>query len=130
MSVRQGIGVDEDFVPRSLAEIQADIVPKKDWWTDDIAWTDNWPTVPGTYWFYGDMYGELNRFDYHICKVWAISNGIAYVTEGTFMHKAEGALGIFAPITFPGLPGGKLPTSIKDAIARVGAGKFKKEQPR
>jgi hypothetical protein len=75
-------------------------------------WTSKWPTKPGRYWFYGWPYGrpyevisnkpippELNHVD-----VWKVSNGLAYVRDGNFWDKNQGAVGLFIPAGLPVLP--------------------------
>ena len=68
-------------------------------------WTKQWPTEPGHYWFYGwrfrdrDHKPELNFVD-----VWKISNGIALVTKGHFLYKAEGGEGYWMPAETPAPP--------------------------
>jgi hypothetical protein len=64
-------------------------------------WTLTWPTKPGRYWFFGDMYGDVSKYDYHMVMVRRISNGVLYVTEGVVMYKAERAKGLWCPCIPP-----------------------------
>jgi hypothetical protein len=59
-------------------------------------WTTAWPTEPGRYWFYGDMYGDLSQFDYHMVLGRRIANGVLFVTEGIIMSRGASADGIWA----------------------------------
>jgi len=63
----------------------------------EIQWTDQIPTVPGLYWFYGDdQWGQMcqppSKFhpELHVVKVHRIRNGYMYVAEGNFMFGGHG----------------------------------------
>lgn len=69
------------------------------------SWTDQWPTEPGYYWYYGT---RDTRFDTSpslgVCEVRRISNGFAYILDGHFLFECEGK-GRFLSMPEPELPG-------------------------
>lgn len=70
-------------------------------------WTSEWPTTPGYYWFYGWCWPgwrheRISKLLYVEAK--RTSNRIAYVTEGHFLYRAEGAEGVWQPVQAPELP--------------------------
>lgn len=69
-------------------------------------WQDEWPTEPGRWWFYGYRFGRKGEKAPELCfvKVFRISNGIAYITHGHFLHKEEGAVGKWQKAILPELP--------------------------
>ena len=66
-------------------------------------WTDETPTEPGKYWFYGSIYNE-ERKELHYVKIIKISNGVTYVREGHFLYPKKECNGVWQPITLPELP--------------------------
>ena len=68
-------------------------------------WTTEWPTEPGHYWFYGWCFRDRDKpAKFHCVEVWKLQKGRAYVTDGHFLYKAEGAEGVWQPVEFPELP--------------------------
>lgn len=74
-------------------------------------WQDEWPTKPGVWWFYGWCFGKrgLNKDrEPELCLVKVSgplgSGGFAYVTNGHFLYKAEGAIGTWQEALLPELP--------------------------
>lgn len=57
-------------------------------------WSSEWPTEPGRYWFYGYLWGEAKP-EMFMIEVWKISNGVSYVTKGTFIYKND-AIGLWS----------------------------------
>ncbi len=71
-------------------------------------WTDEWPTKPGMYWFYGyrSSFSKTYRkkpelFSVRVAKG---ANCVIYVADGQFLFKGEGAVGKFTPMVMPELP--------------------------
>lgn len=70
-----------------------------------VNWTKEWPTCPGYYWFYGWCFrGRHRKPELHYVKVRRIANGLALVTNGHFLYKAEGGDGYWSPAITPALP--------------------------
>jgi hypothetical protein len=73
-------------------------------------WTWDWPTEPGEYWFYGWRWGPggLNGTKpAEMCLVKArlsATGSVFYVTNGHFLHKAEGAKGKWRKANVPSPP--------------------------
>ena len=67
-------------------------------------WTKEWPTTPGQYWFYGRRSSMRDKDDLFYVQVRKIQNGVTYICEGSFLFEAEGAKGVWQPITLPELP--------------------------
>ncbi|MHA2063251.1 MAG: hypothetical protein ACXABY_02600 [Candidatus Thorarchaeota archaeon] len=65
-----------------------------------MKWTNEWPTNPGWYWFYGNKYGEATA-EIGIVRVIKVSNGVAHTLDGHFMFKADGHKGVFQSIPTP-----------------------------
>jgi hypothetical protein len=71
-------------------------------------WTEEWPTEPGYYWFYGWCWrseirdGKAPRFFY--VRVRPCSNSMMYVTDGHFMYEEEGGYGLWSKAQLPELP--------------------------
>jgi len=72
-------------------------------------WTTEFPTEPGTYWFYGYRYGKVSCG--HTCdpelmlvEVWEISNGLMYVASGQHMFKSEVECPHFCEAELPEFP--------------------------
>lgn len=62
-------------------------------------WTEIWPVEPGHYWFFGWCSESLV-----LVKVSRTMNSIAYVGDGCFIYRGEGALGLWKRAELPGLP--------------------------
>lgn len=71
---------------------------------DNLAWTEEWPTEPGTYLYYGD-YGKSNHEDYkprlQLCTAKLAGppdkRCLTLVASGCFLYKSE-QTGMFARI--------------------------------
>jgi len=67
-------------------------------------WSEEWPTEPGLYLFYGDRFKKadnpLFKPDFFLCKVRAASNAMMYIAGDNFMYESQG-YGVFKPITEP-----------------------------
>ncbi len=75
----------------------------------DEDWTKDWPTEPGYYWFYGwcfRQWGETRDRppEWHFVKVRRTANSLALITDGHFLHKAEGGEGRWIPANMPKPP--------------------------
>lgn len=68
-------------------------------------WQSEWPTEPGFWWFYGKCF-KGNTDDWHFVKVvkTSQSGNFAYITDGYFLYKEEGAAGQWTKARFPDLP--------------------------
>lgn len=67
-------------------------------------WTQEWPTEPGMYWFYGQRYQE-KRVELCFLRVWESANSLFLVCEGNIMYKSEaGPVAWFRKIDAPPLP--------------------------
>ena len=70
-----------------------------------MEWTLKWPEISGYYWFYGWCFRERNHEpELHYVKVRRIANGVALITNGHLLYKAEGAYGMWATAELPTLP--------------------------
>jgi len=76
-------------------------------------WTKHWPTEPGYYWFYGWCFSydydvrtrqKPYPIKHYFVEARKVSNGVLYVTDGHFLSKAEGALGIWCVAELPAPP--------------------------
>ena len=70
-------------------------------------WTEEWPTARGWYWFYGqtsrmmwDMMPEYMSVRVHLDARYKP----VYVANGRFLHKAEGARGLWTSMVTPEPP--------------------------
>jgi len=57
-------------------------------------WTNEFPTKPGWYWFYGYRWGRIScgheeKPELMTVKVSTIKNGFLYVADGQFMFESE-----------------------------------------
>lgn len=71
------------------------------------AWSSEWPTEPGWYWFYGNYAGERASGMKPMLRPMEarqISNGIMYIGWGTFLYKHEFGTAQFLPLTEPQPP--------------------------
>lgn len=72
-------------------------------------WTNQWPTEPGEYWFYGWCWGSRAR-DPQMHFVRASRTGppehpgLVVVTDGHFLWQSEGGLGLWCPAKLPDAP--------------------------
>ncbi len=72
-------------------------------------WTEEWPTEPGWYWFWGYPYGKKkskhdlgdNEPRLNIVRVAKISNGVMYVREGSFWGPSKKVSGMFTKAILP-----------------------------
>ena len=69
-------------------------------------WQHEWPTKPGMYWFYGwcfkkSPFKDVEEPEMYLVIARKISNGMMYVTNGHFLHKQEGAEGMWSEATLP-----------------------------
>lgn len=73
-------------------------------------WTDEWPEERGWYWFYGwrSKYSAIDnplKPDLYAVKVRRSGNDHAiYIADGNFLHKQEGARGLWRKMDMPELP--------------------------
>jgi len=75
-------------------------------------WTEEWPTEPGRYWFWGQPHYGLRDLDPQLYAVIAheTPHGLAYVADGSLMYKGGGGWGVWYPAVVPDPPrdeGGK-----------------------
>lgn len=72
------------------------------------SWTPEWPTKPGSYWFYGYRFCRFDEADKpELCFVQVRMSGNKkpmYVTHGHFMYKEGGASGLWQKAVLPELP--------------------------
>lgn len=74
-----------------------------------IVWTTEWPTSPGIYWFYGDLFGRKNRRDdlriqMHLVRCHQGANGLVFVSDiNSFVFKSE-AVGVWTTAVLPDVP--------------------------
>ncbi len=68
-------------------------------------WTQEWPTEPGMYWFYGQRYDE-KQVELCFMRVWrAGDNSLFFICEGNVLYKSEaGPVAWFRKIDAPPLP--------------------------
>jgi hypothetical protein len=72
-------------------------------------WTDEWPTDPGRYWFYGwrssFSFDDGRKPELFACKAMQSANGrMTIICEGAFLYREEGAEGYFLPCLTPEPP--------------------------
>jgi hypothetical protein len=72
-------------------------------------WTQEWPTKPGFYWFYG-ISKFLAQFPNHkpelvLMEVREISNGVIYSTRGQFLFKSNIKIAWFRKAKLPDTTG-------------------------
>lgn len=69
-------------------------------------WTDEWPSEPGWYWFWGQPHYGLRSLDSELysVRVYETSTGLAFVAEGDFMYRGGGGRGLWCPAVLPDLP--------------------------
>ena len=67
-------------------------------------WAIEWPKEKGTYWFFGQCFGD-GEIKMYLVEVWKDGAGsFAYVTNGHFLYKAEGAKGQWMKAVLPEPP--------------------------
>lgn len=71
-------------------------------------WKNEWPTEPGSYWFYGWPYG-IGQFkketpELNYVEVRKVTNGMMVVNSGAFWYKSEGWIGMFSKVDIPEFP--------------------------
>ena len=70
-----------------------------------MKWTTTWPTQPGLYWFYGQLWSRTRAPEYSSVRVRTIGDGsLIYVTHGNFMYSSEKHAGWWQPAVLPDLP--------------------------
>lgn len=67
-------------------------------------WSKEWPNGHGWYWFFGKRSKAASKPGLFPAQVKRTSNSIVYVCSGTFLHKEEGAEGVWTPMVVPDLP--------------------------
>jgi hypothetical protein len=80
----------------------------------NYTWTENWPTEPGWYWFYGFRFSfecnwpnameRIAKPELHVVQVIKGNNCTVYVCSGAFLYKDEGARGVWQRVLEPELP--------------------------
>jgi hypothetical protein len=67
-------------------------------------WTAEWPTKPGTYWFYGLISRQSERPQLVLVRAYSAGNDrVALVAEGRIIYRVE-ASGYFMPAVLPEPP--------------------------
>jgi len=75
--------------------------------TQDSPWTEEWPTKPGRYWFFGWRTAHGNYdMDPKLMSVYARRAGgerpwLVFVADGHFFWEREGARGAWVPADVP-----------------------------
>ena len=68
-------------------------------------WSNERPTNPGTYWFYGDPFSDRtvnNEYiDVYLVKIRKGSNCLIFIAEGNFMDNKKG---MWMPAELPEIP--------------------------
>ena len=65
-------------------------------------WNPEWPRQAGLYWFYGLRFRDNAEAQLYVARVHVSAAGDPfYVCEGSFLYKAEGAVGLWALIDLP-----------------------------
>lgn len=72
-------------------------------------WQTEFPTKPGTYWFYGYRYGQIScgtpqEPELMLVKVRRTSNGVICTADGQFMYPKEVECPHFLKAALPTLP--------------------------
>lgn len=71
----------------------------KDAMVDLDGWQEDWPTEPGTlWWFHGSRWGESRHVPpkdagLHVVLVAAMGKGVCYVSDGSFVYPQKGGEG-------------------------------------
>ncbi len=74
-----------------------------------MEWTTEFPTEPGTYWFYGYRYGKTScgreaKPEMMLVMANEVSNGLMVTAEGQFMFEREIEQASFAKTELPYSP--------------------------
>jgi len=72
-------------------------------------WQLEWPKENGPFWFYGWLFrGQDKDEKPEICLVDVGESGVKgvfmYVTQGHFLYREEGAIGLWQKVILPALP--------------------------
>ncbi len=68
-------------------------------------WTEEFPTEPGFYWFYGYLYGHKFGPEFALIEVLkASNNNMAYIAHGKIVYKKDVVLPHFQKADLPELP--------------------------
>jgi hypothetical protein len=73
-------------------------------------WTNEWPTEPGHYWFFGYPYGtsiingDPHKPEWYHVTVREVSNGVIVIRDGHGWDPYDGAVGRFIKINLPEEP--------------------------
>ena len=72
--------------------------------SESAYWQEVWPSQDGYWWFYGKRF-QNSKVEWHFVKVikTAKPNVFAYITDGHFLYKEEGAVGRWMKVQFPEL---------------------------
>jgi hypothetical protein len=65
-------------------------------------WTEDWPTEPGHYWFYGTPYRSMD-VKLSTVTVHKVAHGVTCIGRGVFIYHRE-AKGVWQRIPTPELP--------------------------
>lgn len=69
-----------------------------------MKWTNKWPKKVGWYWIYGEIYKDDEKPELCVLNVWKVSNGLAYVRNGSFYFKSEAGKVYFQKLPEPVTP--------------------------
>jgi hypothetical protein len=74
-----------------------------------IEWSSVWPTEPGNYWFYGHRFrseigDNLPKEMFLVKAVKTGNNKPAFIADGNFMFRDDGAQGLWAKAVLPDAP--------------------------
>lgn len=73
----------------------------------DLAWTEEWPTEPGAYWFYGktsrDGNLKMRQAQVHYANRTNRTN-LVRIVDGLFIYESNGAKGFWLPLESPQPP--------------------------
>ncbi len=69
-------------------------------------WTEEVPTEPGKYWFYGKRFRGSASIEMYFVKVRGTRNSLAFVADGAFIfpNAPNEASGFWMPATLPDPP--------------------------
>jgi hypothetical protein len=68
-------------------------------------WSETWPTETGRYWFYGWCFeNHTDSPALYYVNVRKCSNGVMRYTDGHFIYKSDGAIGLWSLVQLPDLP--------------------------
>ena len=73
---------------------------------DKVMWTNEWPTEPGYYWFYGQLFRDRSNSadEFHFIRVYETANGRIVCVTGGYLLSRESGAGVWCPVGFPDLP--------------------------